>query len=176
MSTFKFVGNPKLGGLPRGSRVRIEALPQRMVAFEGEDINDAVYVDLDPGKYAFSVVRKSSPAKIDDAIYKDEFFHEMSEESWKAIQRFEPRLFKVIHTSKGVRWRCQHPLCEDEFSTTTAALLHEMEHFGISREEFLADPTGAGSKAAGRRAADFAAQIAAAAGKAGRLPQSGIPG
>lgn len=145
-----------------------------MVAYEGV-ASEAVYVDLDPGKYAYSVVRKSSPPRVDDAIYKDEFLHEITEQSWKAIQNFQPRLFKTIHTSEGARWRCLHPLCEDEFTTTTAALLHEMEHFGISREDFLADPTGMNSKAAGRRAADFSDQMKAAMQKAGRSPQSGIP-
>ena len=174
MSTFKFEGDSKQGGLPRKCSLRVESLPGKELVFE-DKVSESVYLDLDPGKYAYSVVRKSSPAQLSDAIYRGEFLHEISEEAWKAIQRFQPRLFKTIHTSEGVRWRCLHTLCSDEFSHPTAALIHEMEHFGVEREDFLADPTGAASRAAGRRSEDFAREMREIARKQGRQAQSGIP-
>lgn len=149
-------------------------MPKRQVVFEGK-VTDAAYIDLDPGLYVYSVVRRSSPPKIDDAIYKGEFYHEISKEAFKALQMYEPRLFRIMHTSEGVRWRCQHPLCSEEFTTQTSALIHEMEHFGIMREDFLADPTGGASKAAGQRATEFALAMADAAKKQGKQPPSGIP-
>ena len=174
MSTFKFEGNPNSGGLPRGSQVRIESLPDRMVVFEGK-VHDAAYLDLDPGKYVYSVVRKSSPPQMSDAIYRDEFLHEISEEGWKALQHFKPRLFKTIHTSEGVKWRCLHPLCDEEYTHPTAALIHEMEHFGVPREEFLADPRGAAARAGATRAEEYSKEMRAAMKKAGRQAPSGIP-
>jgi len=149
-------------------------MPQRYLVFENS-VSEAAYLDLDPGKYVYSVVRKSSPPRIDDAIYSGEFLHELTEESWKALQRFSPRLFKNIHTSEGVRWRCLHPLCDFEASAPTAALIHEMDHFGVPREEFLADPTGASAKAAGRRSQEFSDQMRAAAKAAGRQAASPLP-
>ena len=174
MSTFKFEGNPKQGGLPRGCNLRIEALPKRHLVFEGS-VSEAAYIDLDPGKYVYSVVRKSAPPRIDDAIYTGEFLHELTEDAWKALQHFAPRLFKNIHTSEGVRWRCLHPLCEYQASSPTAALIHEMDHFGVTREDFLADPTGAAAKAAGRRSQEFSDQMRAAMKTAGRQMPNPLP-
>jgi len=149
-------------------------MPKRTLVYEGT-VSEAAYLDLDPGKYVYSVVRKSSPPRVDDAIYSGEFLHELTEQAWKALQHFAPRLFKTINVSAGARWRCIHPLCEFEASSPTAALIHEMEHFGVGREAFLADPTGASAKAAGRRAEEFSGQMAAALKSPGRNAPSGIP-
>src|SRR6266481_1814106 len=152
MSTFKFVGNPNQGGLPRKSNLRVESLPQRFVVFEG-NVSEAVYLDLDPGKYAYSVVKKSSPPQMTDAIYKDEFLHEVTEETWKTLQQFAPKNFKIMHTSEGVRWNCKQTLCDFQATTSISALIHEMEHAGLAREDFLADPLGANARAAAVRTA-----------------------
>jgi hypothetical protein len=174
MSTFKFEGNPTSGGLPRKSNLRVESLPQRFLVFEGK-VSEAVYLDLDPGKYVYSVVRKSSPPRIDDAIYQGEFLHELTEEVWKTLQRFEPKEFKVMHTSEGARWRCKRPLCESEYSTAISALIHEMEHGGMTREAFLADPLGTAARAAVARAAVIADQVHVQLKAQGKIPTSGIP-
>lgn len=106
----------------------------------------AVHIELDPGKYLYSVVRLTEKAEdgtrdIDDCRYDGEFLHEITEEAFSQLKRMKPRLTRVLNTSEGARWKCLVAGCADEFTSPVSALLHEVvEHMGIDREEFLKAP------------------------------------
>lgn len=138
MSTIMFEGDKKQGGIPRKSSVRVESLPSRSVVFSGT-VSKAIALDLDPGKYVYSITKILGPKAIIN--YSGEFLHEVTEEAWKKLSTMGPQMCKVMQTTGGPRWRCNFPRCrEEEFTTSLSALLHEVSHFGISEDKFLKDP------------------------------------
>ena len=147
MSSILFKGNEDKGGIPRKSKVRVESLPHRSPVFVGE-VSESIHLDLDPGKYIASVSRLSDPRKYDDCDYVTEFYHELGDEAWKQIQALTPRFCRTINTTEGPRYRCQ--ICREVESTSVVgALLHEIvDHIGVPREKFLANPMGREVKAA----------------------------
>jgi hypothetical protein len=165
MSTFKFEGDPEQGGLPRGSMVRLEEFGTRAVVFEGK-VNNSAYVDLDPGKYAYSVVRfterdDQGARDIEDCRYTGEFLHEITEKAYGELKSLKPRLTRTMNTSEGARWRCLVTGCKDEFTTPTAAVIHEVcDHMGVPREEFLANPRAKSRMAGGQKYEKLATQAA----------------
>lgn len=165
MSTFKFIGDPDKGGLPRKSSVRIEAMPDRLPVFMGS-VTESAYIDLDPGYYVYSVVRltggKASQHKLDDVHYQGEFYHEIEPDAWKIMQHMHARTARTMQTSEGTRVRCMIHGCDHETTNGVAALIHEVvDHLGIPREEFLKNPKIASRKAGPKQDA-LVAQIAAA--------------
>lgn len=147
MSTFKFEGDPEQGGLPRGSMVRVEEAMGKAVVFEGK-VNKAAYLELDPGKYLYSVVRLTERAEdgtrdIEDCRYDGEFLHEVTEQAWNELKTMKPRLARVTNTSEGARWKCLVSGCKDGEAMTSpvSALIHEVvDHLNIPYEDFLASP------------------------------------
>ena len=159
MSTFKFVGDPEQGGLPRGSNIRIEEAMGRNVVFEGSMRHSAqaVHIELDPGKYLYSVVRLTERAEdgtrdIDDCRYDGSFFHEIEEEAYNQLKTMKPRLTRTLNTSEGARWKCLVSGCNDEYTSPVGALLHEVvDHMGIDREAFLKSPRAKARMASGSK-------------------------
>lgn len=174
MSTIRFEGDPAQGGIPKKSMVRIEALPEQTPVFVGK-VTEALTIELDPGKYIFSVTRLSPKKmkRVDDVCYTGTFLHEVSEEAWEKLRWMTPTLARVINTSEGPRWRCKlAPVmgCDFEGTSPIAALLHQMvEHLGMKREEFLADPTGSKAKAAFNKSVQIEANAAAVEKRDSRL-------
>lgn len=174
MSTFKFAGDEAQGGLPRGSRVRIEEAQHKSVVFEGK-VTEAAYIDLDPGKYCYSVVRltgDNANRRPDDVRYDGEFLHEVSEQTWKQLRNMNPGLSRTLNTSEGARWKCLVKTCGEDaqFTTPMAALIHEVtDHLGIPREKFLENPGIARSKmAAGGKYDSLVSEVGAARNRAPR--------
>lgn len=173
MSTFLFKGDPEQGGLPRRSQVRIEEAQSRSVVFEGK-VSGSVHLELDPGKYLYSVVRlHGDPQKrrIDDCRYDGGFLHEISEQGWLSLRTMSPNLSRVMNTSEGARWKCLVATCgeEEQFTSQLAALLHEVcDHMGIDREAFLANPMSAKSRMAGGKYDKLVATVKAAKNSAPR--------
>lgn len=140
MSTILFEGDPKQGGIPRKSTVRVESLPNKDVIFHGV-VSKAVALDLDPGKYVYSVVKILNAKRHITLNYNGEFLHDIEEDAWSKLKDMRPQMCKCIQTSEGPRWRCTFPRCaEEEFSSEVSALLHEVSHFGVSEKEFLKNP------------------------------------
>lgn len=144
MSTILFEGDKKQGGIPRKSSVRVESLPGRSVVFNGT-VSKSIALDLDPGKYIYSVTKLISPpgkaGRGQIINYSGEFFHEVEPEAWAKLQAMSPQMCRVMQTSDGPRWRCSFPRCrEEEFTSAMAALLHEVGHFGIPEAAFLKNP------------------------------------
>ena len=52
MPTVQISGDPKRGGIPRNSKVRIEALPNKIVVFKGK-VTESITMNFDPGKYIY---------------------------------------------------------------------------------------------------------------------------
>jgi hypothetical protein len=148
VSTYKFEGDPEQGGLPKGANVRIEDAMSRAVVHE-ERIrhkHGAIHLELDPGKYLYSVVRLTERAEdgtrdIEDCRYDDKFFHEIEEKAYNELKMLKPRLTRTINTSEGARWKCLVTGCGDEFTSPVGALIHEVvDHIGGDREAFLKSP------------------------------------
>lgn len=177
MSTFLFKGDEKQGGIPKKARVRIEALPDKTPVFSGT-VSDALYVELDPGKYAASVVKltgSNGMRDIDNCCYTMEFLHEVSEESWQELKTIRPKLARVINTSEGPRYRCRIPGCDHEGTTPVSALMHEVtDHLGVKREDFLANPRGARVKAAIQKGAELATSIQNEEGRPKKVQLFGV--
>jgi len=159
MSTFKFEGDPEQGGLPRGSNIRIEEAMGRSVVFEDKlrHNHGAVHIELDPGKYLYSIVRLTETAEdgtrdIEDCRYDGFFFHEIEEKAYNELKTMKPRLTRTMNTSEGARWKCLVTGCKEEYTSPVGALLHEItEHMGIDREEFLKNPRATARLARGGR-------------------------
>lgn len=144
MSTILFQGDKAQGGIPRKSSVRVESLPSRSVVFSGT-VSKSIALDLDPGKYVYSVTKLISPpgkaGRGQMINYGGEFYHEVEPKAWVKLQAMAPQMCRVMQTSDGPRWRCSFPRCrEEEFTSAMSALLHEVSHFGIPTEAFLKNP------------------------------------
>lgn len=135
MPTFLFKGIEEKGGIPRRSRVRVEALPKRTPVFNGR-VDGSVALPLDAGKYAFSVAcfRKGQPG----LKYNGVFLWGLTEKEFDRLSRLSPKAAKKMNTTDGVRYQCQFTGCDDELTSATAAVLHEAEHQG--RLEQLIEP------------------------------------
>jgi hypothetical protein len=148
VSTYKFEGDPAQGGLPRGANIRIEEAMGKNVVFEEKVRHNhgVIHLELDPGKYVYSVVRLTEQAEdgtrdIEDCRYDSFFFHEIEEKAYNELKMMKPRLTRVLNTSEGARWKCLVHGCSDEYTSPVGALIHEVtEHMGIDREEFLKSP------------------------------------
>jgi hypothetical protein len=166
MSTYKFEGDPEQGGLPRGSNIRIEEAMGRNVVFEEKlkHNHGSVHIELDPGKYLYSIVRLTEVAEdgtrdIEDCRYDGWFLHEITEEAYNQMKTMKPRLTRTINTSEGARWKCLVAGCKEEFTSPVSALLHEVvEHMGIDREEFLKAPRAKARIARGSKMERLATQ------------------
>jgi len=138
VSTILFEGDPKQGGIPRKSSVRVESLPKKSVVFSGT-VSKSLALDLDPGKYIYSVTKLIGPKTM--VNYIGTFYHEITPEAFEKLITCAPQMCKSIHTSDGPRWRCTFPRCKDEeFTSEVSALLHEVGHFGVSEAAFLKNP------------------------------------
>ena len=133
MPTFLFKGIEKLGGIPRHSRVRVEALPKRHSVFSGT-VTNSVALELDPGKYAFKIGNfKTKGATV---TYAGTFLWGVTEEEYNKLKDLKPKTMKISNTSEGVRYLCQYTGCDGEFTSRTGAVLHESEHMGQTLIEF----------------------------------------
>ncbi len=145
MATILFKGDPEQGGIPYKANVRIESMSvsgskiRRRAVFVGK-VSSSLSIDLDPGKYVYSVTKLLPEGEPDNCCYVGEFYEGVTPDQWKSLQYMNPRMVRVMHTSEGVRWDCQFPACRVNTTSAIGALMHEIEHFGISREEFLANP------------------------------------
>ncbi len=117
----------------------------------------SVHIELDPGKYLYSIVRLTEVAEdgtrdIEDCRYDGFFFHEIEEEAYNQLKTMKPRLTRTLNTSEGARWKCLVTGCKEEYTSPVGALLHEItEHMGIDREEFLKNPRATARLARGGR-------------------------
>jgi len=148
MATILFKGDPGKGGIPYKANVRIETMAAmgnnkitRRLIYTGK-VSDSLSIDLDPGKYVYSVTKLLPAGEPDNCCYVGSFMHEVDEKTWKLIQFMQPTMVRALHTTDGVRWNCLFPACKRESTSSLGALLHEVGHFGMSREEFLANPKG----------------------------------
>lgn len=170
MSTIKFAGDLTPGhlwkdekgnelprtdyGIPERAAVRIEALPKRTLVFAGR-VSEGLYIELDPGMYAYAVVRLTGGTledrKLDDVSYRGRFLHEIDEPAWVELQHMAPRMCRTLQTQEGTRFVCQVHGCDHRATSPTAALLHEVtDHLGVDREEFLKAPRSVGRKLASK--------------------------
>lgn len=134
MPTFLFKGIKEQGGIRRGARVRVEALPKRNVVFSGKAFG-SVALELDEGKYAFSV--SHSPEKGPTTKYTGYFLWGVTEDEFQRLKDLEPRAAKKMNTTEGPRFFCQYAGCDAELSSRVASVLHEAEHQG-RRDELIA--------------------------------------
>lgn len=139
-------------GIPNRSAVRIEALPTRSPVFIGR-VNESAYVDLDPGRYAYAVLRLTGGTvddrKLDDVCYRGEFLYDIELDAWNEMRHMKPTMHRTLVTSEGTRWRCLVRGCDNECTNPVSALLHEVTaHLGIKREDFLKEPRKVGRKIA----------------------------
>ena len=130
MAVVTFSGDPAHGGIPRGSKVRIEALPERRRIWSGK-ASKSVSLDLDPGKYVFCV-NYAPPGGYGAIKYVQEVFVDIDEEQFKKLSHASPTLLHPVITSEGTVWRCTIPQCKSEVTSKVAAIMHEAEHRGVS--------------------------------------------
>jgi len=151
MATILFKGDPDQGGIPYKANVRIETLASngrkvlRRLIYTGK-VSDSLSIDLDPGKYVYSITKLLPEGEPDNCCYVGSFMHEIDAKTWKLLQFMQPSMVRAIHTTDGVRWNCQFPGCRRESTSAVGALIHEVSHFGLTKEEFLADPKGLRSR------------------------------
>ncbi len=139
MALMVFKGDPKLGGIPRKSRVTIEALPKRTMIFDGI-ASGSVSIDADPCKYVANVTNlKDNGDGPRGASYIMTFLHECTEEQYQNLKDVAPQFSRPIITSDGLRYRCGFIGCDvDDITSRLSAALHEADHFGI---DLLNDPS-----------------------------------
>ena len=142
MPTVQITGN-KEHGIPRNSKVRIEALPLKTVVFKGR-VTDSITMNFDPGKYIYSVTKFTDDHQ-DDLTYVGDFLVGMNDKQFNKLSRMKPKIMKPFLSSEGVRYRCAFIGCDDEVTSRISAVLHEAEHQGV---DLLAEPKRAKEVAA----------------------------
>ena len=130
MPTVQISGDPKRGGIPRNSKVRIEALPNKTVVFKGK-VTESITMNFDKGKYIYSVT-KFTDEHQDDLSYVDSFLVGMTDEQFNRLKMMKPKVLKPFLSSEGVRYRCTYIGCDGEYTSRISAVLHEAEHQGIN--------------------------------------------
>ena len=156
-------------GIPRHSKVRIESLPKRHLAFKHPDVHGAAMVELDPGKYVASVCN-FDPAGVNDCKYTEEFYVGITANHFKRLKAMHPRFARGSLTSGGFRWSCTFPGCDEVSKSEIQQVIHEFEHFGID----LIEKLNKGDNASIRVAAEKqTAQATAAEHATKRIPSGG---
>jgi hypothetical protein len=117
-------------GIPRNSRIRLESLPKRRVIYDGT-ASKSLPIDLSPGKYAISI-SKFTDEGLADFSYEYEFYHECTEQQFRALVNAKPTFVKIMNTSQGPRWRCTIKPCDFESTSQYDAVIHEWEHRGVN--------------------------------------------
>ena len=148
-------------GIPRGSRIRVEALPNRTLVFSHNKVSKSVSINLDPGKYIYTILKPLPGAKT---VVKTSgsILVGISEENFRKLQYIKPKLMKAAMTSDGVVWRCKMPGCQEEVTSEVSAIQHEGEHFGM---DLIKDPTN--TMYLGEKTEDMAKQLKASEGRSG---------
>jgi len=145
MSVISFTGQEDKGGIPDGSKVRIEAcygkilksksgefrVLNRELVYKGIVTGGQVNINLDPGLYLYKVHNNPEDG-MEECHYGGDFYHECTPEQFKKITHMRPNMADAVMTSDGVSFRCKFPGCKKNTSSRVAALLHETKsHYGI---------------------------------------------
>ena len=144
-----YKGNEEFG-IPRHSKLRIESLPKRHLAFKHPDVHGAAMIELDPGKYVASVCN-FDPSGVNACKYTEEFYVGIDEKSFKRLKAMRPRFSRGSLTSEGFRWSCTFPGCDEVSKSEIQQVIHEFDHFGID----LIAKLNAGDNASIRKAAEM---------------------
>jgi hypothetical protein len=127
--------------IPEDTQVRVEALPDRHVVFEGL-VTDAYSQNLQPGKYVYTMQKFISARKDGSPgrtiCTEGSFYVDCNEEQWQMLMDSQPKMVRSTQTTDGPRLVCTAPGCSRKSATRLAAFLHEAKvHFGVDP---LAEP------------------------------------
>lgn len=124
-------GVPTITGIPRGSRITIVALPGRQEIVSGLEVFREYSPTLDPGAYAYTIVRDVDPPQCTTIQrWTGEFFAHLTPHQFERLQYLRPKMAKGILTTDGARWVCGFMGCAQRFTSLTQIIQHEGEHFG----------------------------------------------
>jgi hypothetical protein len=127
--------------IPEDTRVRVEALPDRHVVFDGL-VTDVFSQNLQPGKYVYTMQKFISARKDGSPgrtmCTEGSFYIDCNEEQWQMLMDAHPKMVRGVQTTEGPRLVCTAPGCSRKSETRLAAFLHESKaHFGVDP---LAEP------------------------------------
>lgn len=137
---------------PSNCEVRVISMPGWEILFEGENISGTAVIPADPGKYRY-IVRKLGKKGHISYVQHGEVLHECTEEQWKKLSEYEPKMAKIRQISEGARWFCGYFGCSESHSSRIAAIDHEAAHFGHSLLEHIDEVDEAQTKAEERAVA-----------------------
>ena len=122
--------------IPPNSKVRIEALPQRHLVWEGM-ATKSVSRNFDIGKYLFVITRIETEDGSIITNRRGEFLVGCTEEQWQKLQYKRPKLSHLRITSDGTTWTCGFMGCRNLSSSMMGALEHEYTHYAVNLLEDL---------------------------------------
>lgn len=141
MSIRVFRGSPNWKeGIPNNSKIRIEVLPARLPVYINDRVSKEVAVDLDPGYYAVVIRKflgKNAMGRMSQLRYQEEFFHEVTPEEFQVLANMQPTNCTARMTSEGPLYTCIMPGCDHSCNNPMAAVLHELDHKGVKREDLV---------------------------------------
>lgn len=117
--------------IPPDSLVRVEAIPGFDMVWQGV-ATESVSLNLDPGMYAYSIVRPDPPDSRTIFSKNGEFFVGVTPEQFKSLAAQRPKLAKVRMTSEGTVWLCGFPGCNRKTTSQLGAFAHEQMHYGVN--------------------------------------------
>ena len=139
---YRVPGLPTITRIPRGTRLTISMLPHRREVVSSVEVYGEYTPSLDPGKYAFKLIRVIDPPACSIVwCIRGEFLVNVTEEQYRRLVRLRPKLAKGITTTDGSRWVCGFVGCGMRFTSPVQIIQHEGEHFG---RDFLHEPDDIG--------------------------------
>lgn len=142
MATLVFRGHPKFG-IPRGSTVRIYALPDHILVYENKDAADQVSCEADPGAYCAMVWKALRGGRIFKYIEK-QIYHRISKQAFDTLRMWSPERAKtrMVSDGSGAKLICGYAGCRYSTPSKTHMIVHEGKHRGVDilKEMELAAP------------------------------------
>lgn len=143
MNVRTFKGNPHWkDGIPKNSKIRICTLPDATLVYEHERVSGQVSVNLDPGYYHVVIKKflgRNAMGRLSQIRWEDRFLHDITPDEYTVLGAMLPTNFTGRLTSNGWLYTCRTPGCEYSCNNPMAAVLHELDHKGVKRDDLLAN-------------------------------------
>lgn len=144
MSIMTVKGNPKWkNGIPRNSRCRIEVMPSRIPVFD-QVVSKQVMIDLDPGLYAISVSKYlgvNANKRHSMMTWGGLRLHDLTQHQYNVLSNMRTKHCSGRMTGDGYIISCNLTGCDFTTKTSVSAIMHELEHRGITLEQITAEDT-----------------------------------
>jgi hypothetical protein len=128
-------------GIPRNSRVRIEIMPSRIPVFD-QMVSKQAVLDLPPGLYSITVTKYlgvNANKRQSMMRWGGLRLHDITQKQYEVLSGMRTKNFSGMMTGDGFILSCGASQCDFNTKSQIDAIMHELEHRGVSLEQIVED-------------------------------------